>query len=153
MELKIDNYAPNFQINNNGKDLSLNEINKNIILYFYPKDNTPGCTIQAQEFAKLHSEFEKLDTLVIGVSKDSDQSHDKFKQKYDLPFDLISDKEGSLCETYDVWKQKTFMGKKYMGILRETYIIAKDKKIKHIFKDVKAKGHADEVLNLLKLIF
>ena len=128
----------------------LEEINKNIVLYFYPKDDTPGCTIEAKEFAELNAEFIKLDTVVLGVSKDSEKSHKKFKDKYELPFELISDKEGLICQRFDTWKKKKFMGREYMGISRETFLIGKDKIIKKIWQDVKPKGHAQEVIDAVK---
>lgn len=119
---------------------------KKIVLYFYPKDDTPGCTKEACSFRDLKKEFEKIDTLIIGVSKDTEKSHDKFKTKYGLNFDLLSDPDGKLCEEYAVWKQKSFMGKKYMGIERSTFLLDKEGKIVKEWRGVKVDGHMDEVL-------
>ncbi len=123
---------------------------KFVVLYFYPKDDTPGCTLEAQDFNKLKSEFDKLNTVIIGVSKDKLDSHDKFKEKYCLEFDLASDANSNLCEQYGVWLEKSMFGKKYMGIDRATFLLDKESVVKHIWRSVNAKGHAQEVLDKLK---
>ncbi|WP_064428746.1 thioredoxin-dependent thiol peroxidase [Rickettsia sp. Tenjiku01] len=123
---------------------------KFVILYFYPKDDTPGCTIEAQDFNKLKPEFDKLNTVIIGVSKDKLDSHDKFKEKYNLGFDLASDANSNLCEQLGVWIEKSMFGKKYMGIDRATFLLDKEGIVKHIWRSVNAKNHAQEVLEKLR---
>ena len=120
------------------------------VLYFYPKDMTPGCTTEACNFRDDFPEFNKLDAVILGVSKDSVQKHLKFAQKYDLPFSLISDENGAICETYGVWQEKSMYGKKYMGIVRSTFIIDPQGKIAKIYPKVRVKTHADEVFEDLK---
>jgi thioredoxin-dependent peroxiredoxin len=119
---------------------------KNIVLYFYPKDDTPGCTIEAKDFRDHIAEFKKANTVVIGVSKDSVKSHDAFKEKYCLPFPLSSDEDGSTCEAYGVWVEKSMYGKTYMGIERTTFLIDKNNTIKQVWNKVKVDGHVKEVL-------
>jgi peroxiredoxin Q/BCP len=116
------------------------------VIYFYPKDNTPGCTIEASGFAALHGEFIKYDTIIFGVSKDSISSHQRFKEKYTLPFTLLSDPNGAMCTNYGTWKEKSMFGKKYMGIDRQTFLIGKDKKVKYIWHSVQVRTHAKDVL-------
>lgn len=150
--LKIATPAPDFDMPTDG-DGNVNLSNlagKNIVLYFYPKDDTPGCTIEAKEFRDLMSEFKKHDTVIIGVSKDSVKSHDKFKEKFCLPFILASDEELKTCNDYGVWVEKSMYGKKYMGIDRVTFLIDKKGKIAHIWEKVKVDGHAADVLEKAK---
>jgi len=120
---------------------------KNVVLYFYPKDDTPGCTLEAKDFAALAPKFAKADTVIVGLSKDSVASHGKFKTKHCLPFALASDAEGNVCEAYGVWVEKNMYGKKYMGIQRATFLIDKQGKIARIWPQVKVDGHAGDVLN------
>ena len=148
MDLKVGDSAPDFKMkisDNEFVELS-NLRGKNIVLYFYPKDDTPGCTIEACDFNAHKSDFATADTLVIGVSKDNLKSHDKFKAKYELGFHLASDLENDTCEKYGVWGEKSMMGRKYMGINRTTFLIDKEGKIAHIWRNVTAVGHAKEVL-------
>lgn len=121
-----------------------------MILYFYPKDNTPGCTTEGLEFTDQIIEFSKLGYKVFGVSKDSVISHDKFICKYNFKFDLISDADGLLCQHFDVIKEKNMYGKKVMGIERSTFVINEKSEMIHEFRKVKALGHAAEVLNFLR---
>lgn len=123
---------------------------KNVVLYFYPKDDTPGCTIEAQDFTALKGEFEDRDTVVLGISKDSCQSHAAFQQKYGLTVQLLSDSDGAACEKYGVWQEKTKDGEKKMGIARSTFIIDKSSAVRHALYHVEAKGHAALVLQLIK---
>ena len=123
---------------------------KPVVLYFYPKDATPGCTTEAQDFRDLYAEFTKAGAEIFGISKDSVASHDKFKCKQNLPFPLLSDESGDVCERYGVWVEKNMYGKKYMGIQRATFLIGADGTISHIWPKVKVKGHAQEVLNTLR---
>lgn len=122
----------------------------NAVIYFYPKDNTPGCTVEGQEFAELHSKFKRQNTIILGVSRDSIKSHENFKDKFDFPFELLSDSDETLCQLFDVIKEKNMYGKKVMGIERSTFLIGPDGKQKHEWRKVKAKGHAQEVLDTVK---
>lgn len=119
---------------------------KNVVLYFYPKDDTPGCTQEAKDFRDLQDEFKKANTVVIGVSKDSPASHDKFKNKFELNFLLASDESGAVCGDYGVWVEKNMYGKKYMGIQRATFLINTGGKIAGVWPKVKIEGHAADVL-------
>ena len=120
---------------------------KKLVLYFYPKDNTPGCTTESIEFQGLKDEFEKLNTKILGISKDSIKSHEKFKDKYDFSFDLISDESEEICKAFDVIKEKNMYGKKYLGIERSTFLIDEDNILIAEWRKVKAKGHAQIVLD------
>ena len=122
----------------------------NVVLYFYPKDDTPGCTIEAKDFTELKDELERLDTVVLGVSKDSCESHAEFQEKYGLTVQLLSDTSGEVCKKYGVWQEKEKDGKKYMGIVRSTFIIDKDGIVRHALYHVEAKGHAGRVLQLVQ---
>ena len=149
--LKINSKAPNFVIPSTSKDkYSLKDsIGKYVILYFYPKDDTPGCTIETNDFNALLSKFKKLDCLVLGVSKDDLKSHDKFRQKYKIKFDLLADEKKSTIKDYKVWGKKKFMGKEFMGLIRSTFLIKNNKIIKE-WRSVKVKDHAKEVLNYIQ---
>ena len=134
-----------------GKELSLSDyVGKNIVLYFYPKDDTPGCTIEANDFNAHIEEFIKLNAVVIGVSKDNLACHDKFKKKYGLQFILASDHEGKTCEKYGVWEEKSMYGKKYFGISRSTFLIDTEGSIRKIWKKVSVTGHVKSVLEELQ---
>ncbi len=150
-ELKIGSMAPDFSLDgDDGKKHSLKEFRgKKVVLYFYPKDDTSGCTKESCSFRDNLSSIKKKSAVVIGVSADGTDSHRKFKSKYDLNFPLLSDESKSVLETYGVWKLKNFMGRKYMGIERTTVIIDEKGKISHIFPKVKVEGHTEEVLNAL----
>lgn len=152
MKIEIGKTAPNFTLpSDKGTEISLSDLKgKNIILYFYPKDDTPGCTIEAQDFTHKLKEFLALDAIVLGVSKDSVKSHCKFVEKYNLNFDLLADESQKTCKDYDVIKEKSMMGRKYMGIERSTFLINKIGKIVKIWRGVKVNGHVEEVLEALK---
>lgn len=120
---------------------------KKLVLYFYPKDNTPGCTTESIEFQGLKDKFEKLNTKILGISRDSIKSHEKFKDKYDFSFDLISDESEEICKAFDVIKEKNMYGKKYLGIERSTFLIDEDNILIAEWRKVKAKGHAQIVLD------
>ncbi len=152
MKLKEKIKAPNFKLPSTDKTIfELNKIkNKNIILYFYPKDDTPGCTIESKDFSKLNKLINKNNSLVIGISKDSINSHLKFKKKYNLKFELLSDEKLSVIKKYGVWGKKSFLGKQYMGIVRTTFLINSKGKIYKIWNNVRVKDHAKEVFNELK---
>ena len=121
----------------------------NLIIYFYPKDDTPGCTVEAIDFSKSKNNFSKLNTKILGVSKDTIAKHKKFINKHTLTIDLISD-DGSICEKFGVWVEKSMYGKKYMGIERATFLFDDDLKLIKIWRNVKVKGHVDEVLSFIK---
>jgi peroxiredoxin Q/BCP len=129
-----------------GEEISLGSFKgKIVVLYFYPKDNTPGCTQEACEFRDLFPRFNRDKAVILGISPDSVRKHANFKKKYDLPFSLLSDTGHKVAERYGVWVEKTFWGRKYMGVERTTYIIGPDGKIKKIFAKVNPEGHAAEV--------
>ena len=144
--------APDFHLKTDGGgDISLSKLKgKNIVLYFYPKDDTPGCTCEAKDFTASYKDFEKANTVILGVSKDDPASHDKFKEKYSLVFPLGSDTTGEVCEAYGVWKEKSMYGRKYMGIERTTFLIGPDSKILKIYPKVKVTGHVTEIMSDLK---
>lgn len=148
-ELKNGDKAPDFTlIGDDGKKFSLNDFRgKKLILYFYPKDNTSGCTAQACSFRDNIKMFQKKNAFIIGISKDNIESHKKFRTKYNLPFNLLSDSDGYVIEKFGVWKEKTLYGKKYFGIERTTFIIDENGIIKDIFRKVNVKNHIEEVLS------
>ncbi|RZO48251.1 MAG: thioredoxin-dependent thiol peroxidase [Candidatus Pelagibacterales bacterium] len=152
--LKANTKAPNFKLPSTDNSIfELKKVKKkNIILYFYPKDDTPGCTIESKDFSKLNSLITKNHTIVLGVSKDSIESHLKFKKKYKLKFNLLSDEKLTLIKKYGVWGKKSFLGKKYMGIVRTTFLINSKGKIHKVWSNVRVKDHAKEVLEELKKI-
>ena len=150
--LKIGDKAPEFLVKiSEDKEYSLEELKgKYVVLYFYPKDNTPGCTLEAMDFNELLQDFQVLNTMVLGVSRDNLKSHSKFKDKYNLKFNLGSDVEGETCSKYGVWVEKSMFGKKYMGVNRATFLINTQGKIAHIWPKVSVEGHAREVLNKIR---
>jgi len=150
-ELQVGDKAPNFTLpSSNGKSVRLSSLKgKQVVLYFYPRDDTPGCTIEACSFRDNMPKFDGLDAVVLGVSKDSLDSHAKFINKYSLNFTLLSDGDGVAHKLYDTWKQKVLYGKKYMGTERSTFVIGVDGKIKKIFRKVNPQGHEAEVLAAL----
>ena len=151
--LKKNQTAPAFSTpNQHSEMISLSDYKgkKNVVLYFYPKDDTPGCTIEANEFTALASEFTKVDTVVLGVSKDSCESHQAFIDKFGLKVDLLADTTGELCDAYGVWQEKEKKGVKKMGIVRSTFIINKQGEIAEAIYAVSADGHAEQVLELVK---
>ena len=152
MKLKLNQKAPTFSLPSTNGIININKIKKNIILYFYPKDDTPGCTLESRDFNKLNNIFIKNNTLVFGISKDSIESHKKFKKKYKIKFDLLSDEKLKVIKKYGVWGQKQFLGKKYMGIIRSTFLVSHKGKILKIWPNVRVKDHAKEVLAELKKI-
>ena len=123
-----------------------------VILYFYPKDSTPGCTTEACDFRDLTPDFSRIDADIVGVSKDSVKRHDNFKAKYELPFALASDDDGDVCERYGVWVEKSMYGRKFMGIERATFLIDAKGVVRRIWRKVKVKGHAEDVLEAVKAL-
>ena len=153
MKLKPNLKAPNFKLPSTNKSIfELKKIKKKIILYFYPKDDTPGCTIEAKDFSKLNNLIIKNKAYVFGISKDSIKSHLKFKKKYKIKFDLLSDEKLAVIKKYGVWGKKSFLGKKYMGIIRTTFLINSNGKIHKIWSNVRVKDHAKEVFSEIKKI-
>jgi len=151
--LEKNQTAPDFtSVNQDGEDVSLAQYRgqKNVVLYFYPKDDTPGCTIEANEFTTLIDRFAAADTVVLGVSKDSCEKHQKFIRKRDLKVDLLADTNGELCELYGTWGERKFMGRTYMGIGRSTFVIDKQGKLVEVNYKVKAKGHAQAILEIVE---
>ncbi|TAE59316.1 MAG: thioredoxin-dependent thiol peroxidase [Nostocales cyanobacterium] len=143
--------APDFSTpDQNNQIIKLADISQWLVLYFYPKDNTPGCTTEAIDFTNLASEFAALNAQIIGVSPDSSTSHCKFIAKHNLGITLLTDPEHQLIESYGAWGLKKFMGKEYMGVIRSTFLISPDKNIAHIWTNVKTKGHAQAVLKKLQ---
>lgn len=144
--------APDFELtSDSGETVKLSDLRgKQVVLYFYPKDDTPGCTAQACGIRDVYGEFEQEGAVVLGVSPDGEGSHVKFKQKYDLPFTLLADVDHAVSEDYGVWGEKSFAGKKYMGISRSTFVIAEDGTVKRSMLEVKPDTHADEVLATLR---
>jgi thioredoxin-dependent peroxiredoxin len=123
---------------------------QNVVLYFYPKDDTPGCTTEACNFRDDYSAYVEAGVTILGVSPDSSKSHAKFKKKFQLPFPLLADEQHSICEAYGVWGQKKLMGREYMGVLRTTFVISPEGKIKKVFENVKPASHSVEVLAAIK---
>jgi peroxiredoxin Q/BCP len=152
--LKINTKAPNFYSISTANVLySLkNSLGKYVVLYFYPKDDTPGCTIETNDFNKLLTKFKKLNCDVFGISKDDMKSHNKFKEKYKIKFDLLADDEIKIVKSYKVWAKKKFMGREFMGVIRSTFLIDPKGKIIKIWSNVKVEDHAKEVLDTLKNI-
>ena len=149
MKVKENKKAPLFKLSGTkNTKFDLKKIKGKLIVYFYPKDDTPGCTLEANDFSRFYKKFKKEKCEVIGVSKDSIQSHKKFKKKYRIPFDLLSDPEVKLQKKYGVWSMKSFMGKKYLGTIRSTVFI-NNGKIKKIWTNVRVRDHAKEVLNFV----
>lgn len=152
VQLAVGDKAPEFSLTgDDGKTVSLAGLKgKNVVLYFYPKDDTPGCTLEAKDFRDHLGDFEKSNTVILGVSKDDTKSHLAFKKKYCLPFTLLSDDSGKTCEDYGVWVEKSMYGKTYMGIERATFLIDGKGQLKQIWRKVKVDGHVKEVLAAVK---
>lgn len=153
-DLKIGDKAPEFSMKTSENEtVNLSDFKgKYVVLYFYPKDDTPGCTMEAIDFNELLQEFTALNTVILGVSKDDLKSHDKFKEKYKLKFNLGSDTDGNTCSKYTVWGEKSMFGKKYMGINRTTFLISPEGDLAHIWTKVSTNGHAREVANKIRSI-
>lgn len=153
-ELRVGMKAPDFSVafdsGSCGKITSESLKGKHKVIYFYPKDDTPGCTQEAKEFRDALAEFEKAGAVIIGVSRDSVKSHDKFKEKYCLPFPLASDESGEMCEAYGTWVEKSMYGKAYMGVERSTFLVDKNGTLRQIWRKVKVDGHVQDVLAAVK---
>ena len=150
---KVGNMAPAFTtVNQREEKVSLKDFRdkKNVLLYFYPKASTPGCTVQACELRDHLIEYDKLDTVVLGISPDPVSRLQKFKEKYDLNFDLLSDVDHPIADKYGVWGQKKMAGREYMGLIRTTFIIGKDGRLKHVMEKVRTKKHHEDAIALVK---
>ena len=154
MTIKPGDSAPDFTLpGDGGGEVSLSALRgKKVILYFYPKDMTPGCTTESCDFRDALPDFSAFDATVIGLSRDSAERHDKFKAKYDLNFPLAADEEGTVCEAYGVWVEKSMYGRKYMGIERSTFLVDGDGVVRQVWRKVKVKGHAEAVLQEAKAL-
>jgi peroxiredoxin Q/BCP len=152
--LQLGEVVPSLTLQDSqGQDHNLSEFKgKKVVLYFYPKDDTPGCTLEGQQFTQLYPEFQNANTIVFGVSRDSVQSHDKFKCKYGFGFELLSDKDEKACQLFDVIKEKNMYGKMVLGIERSTFVIDENGKLVKEYRKVTADGHAKQVLEDLKTI-
>ena len=149
MKVKENKKAPAFKLTGTkNTKFNLKNFKGKLVIYFYPKDDTPGCTIETKDFSKLYKNFKKAKCEVVGISKDSIESHEKFKKKYKVPFELLSDPDVKVQKKYGVWGMKSFMGKKFLGTIRSTVFIDKGK-IKKIWSNVRVKNHAKEVFNFI----
>ena len=153
-ELDVGQNAPDFHLPaDGGRSVKLSSLRgKPVVLYFYPKDDTSGCTAESIAFSALKPQFEKLGATIIGMSPDGQKSHDKFKAKHNLSVDLVADEEKKTLEAYGVWKEKSMYGRKYMGVERSTFLISRDGKIAKAWRKVKVPGHAEEVLEATKAL-
>jgi peroxiredoxin Q/BCP len=153
-ELEIGDEAPDFALpRDGGGTLKLSDLRgKHVVLYFYPKDDTSGCTAEAIAFSQKKSEFDAAGAVIVGVSPDSVKSHDKFKTKHGLSIDLVADEDKSILEAYGVWKEKSMYGRKYMGVERSTFLIGSDGRIARVWRNVKVPGHAEEVLAAVRTL-
>lgn len=135
------------------KNIRLQDLRgQHVVLYFYPKDSTPGCTQEGRDFKALNAKFKRQNAIIFGVSRDSVASHEKFKAKQGFPFDLLSDPDETLCKQFDVIHEKTLYGRKFMGVVRSTFLIGEDGKLRAEWRKVKVKGHAEEVLESVKML-
>jgi peroxiredoxin Q/BCP len=151
-DVSVGKKVPNFTLPATGdQEISLNQFKgKNVVIYFYPKDSTPGCTTEGQDFRDNYKTFQQLNTEILGVSRDGIKSHENFKAKQSFPFELLSDKEETLCQLFDVIKEKNLYGKKVMGIERSTFLIDAKGVLHQEWRKVKVKGHVEEVLEAVK---
>ncbi len=152
MELKVDQKAPDFKLpDENGKLHSLSDYHgKTVVLYFYPKDDTPGCTLQACNFRDDYLKYKAAGAVILGVSPDDERSHEKFKDKFSLPFPLLADADHAVCEKYGVWAEKSMFGNKYFGVVRSTFLIGPDGTIAEVYNKVSVPKHSEKVLKAVE---
>lgn len=152
MSVALNKAIPDFSFNaTSDTHKKLSDLRgKHVVIYFYPKDNTPGCTSESKDFTAKAAEFAQANAVILGVSKDSLASHEKFKAKYNMPFELISDPDEDICRLFDIIQLKNFMGKKYMGIVRSTFVIDANGILRQEWRKVKVNGHVDAVLDYVK---
>ncbi|WP_018932599.1 thioredoxin-dependent thiol peroxidase [Gracilibacillus lacisalsi] len=152
MTVEVGQALQDFELTNNkGEQVKLSDYKgKNVVLYFYPKDDTPGCTTEACDFRDNYESFQDLDAVILGVSPDSEESHKKFIDKHDLPFELLVDQDKEVAEQFGVWQLKNKFGKEYMGIVRSTFIIDKEGVLQKEFRNVQVKGHVEKALNYIR---
>ncbi|WP_044641067.1 thioredoxin-dependent thiol peroxidase [Risungbinella massiliensis] len=150
--VQVGEHVPDFTLaSTEGKEVSLSNFRgKNVVLYFYPKDNTPGCTTESCDFRDAYEQFQNLNTVILGISRDSIKSHEKFIEKYQLPFALLSDPDAKVCEQFGVYKEKTMFGKKAMGIERSTFVLDQEGKLVKEYRKVKVKDHVQEALRYVE---
>jgi len=152
-KVKVGSKAPVFTLPGTGGEWSLkDQAGSAVVIYFYPKDNTPGCTDEGKQFAALHAQFKKAKAVIVGISSDPIKAHENFKEKFAFPFDLLSDEDRSVCKLYDVIQEKSMYGKKYMGIERSTFLIDASGALRAEWRKVKVAAHADAVLAALKAL-
>jgi len=153
-DLKLDMPVPDFNCAATGdQQIALNDLRgKNVVIYFYPKDSTPGCTTEGQDFRDLYAQFQTANCEIFGVSRDPIKSHERFKEKQEFPFDLLADEDETLCKLFDVIHEKNMYGKKVMGVVRSTFIIDDQGVLRHALRKVKVKGHVAEVLELVQAL-
>ncbi len=150
-DVKLNKKVPDFSADSTGGEFRLSDCKgKNVVIYFYPKDSTPGCTLEGQDFRDNIAKFRRNKTVVVGVSRDSLASHEKFKTKQEFPFELLSDRDETLCKLFDVIKEKNMYGKKVMGIERSTFLIDADGKLRREWRKVKVDGHVEDVLEAVR---
>ncbi|MEL0083157.1 MAG: peroxiredoxin [Gammaproteobacteria bacterium] len=151
---ELDQPMPDFSCAATGdQQITLSELRgQNVVVYFYPKDSTPGCTTEGQDFRDLYGEFQAANCVILGVSRDSLKSHERFKQKQEFPFELLADEDETLCRLFDVIHEKNMYGRKSMGVVRSTFIVDAQGILRHALRKVKVKGHVDEVLDLVKAL-
>ncbi|WP_208585500.1 thioredoxin-dependent thiol peroxidase [Gracilibacillus suaedae] len=152
MTVEVGQAVQDFELTNNkGEKVKLSDYKgKNVVLYFYPKDDTPGCTTEACDFRDNYESFQDLDAVILGISPDSEESHKKFIDKHDLPFELLVDQDKEVAEQFGVWQLKNKFGKEYMGIVRSTFIIDKEGVLQKEFRNVQVKGHVEKALNYIR---
>jgi len=153
-EVALNKPVPDFELPSTGdKNIRLSDLRgQNVLIYFYPKDNTPGCTLEGQQFRDHINEFEQLNTVIFGISRDSIKMHENFKKKQDFPFDLLSDADETVCNLFGVMQLKKLYGREYMGVDRSTFLIDAEGVLRHEWRTVKVKGHLEDVLTTLKSI-
>jgi peroxiredoxin Q/BCP len=150
-KIEIGKKAPQFTLQGTAGSWSLGDAKGSaVVIYFYPRDNTPGCTQEGLDFAALHGQFKKSKAVVLGISPDSVESHEKFKKKMAYPFDLLSDPDQNVCKLFDVWKEKSMYGRKYMGVERTTFVLDSKGVVRHEWRKLKVKDHAEAVLEAVK---